>query len=159
MKSIKIDTLGAVLFLILSLVYGYYSFDIKLLPGEENEPFNSRTLPFILSFLGAFLALVEIVLSVKKTSENDKGAPLVWPKQDDFLKFLKLVVAVCLYAFSLKYVGFLLATVVFIFICAWVLGERNPKTLILSSLVFVICFWVLLKYGLDIYIETGQLFK
>ena len=84
---------------------------------------------------------------------------MVYPTKRDLLVFLGLIVAVCIYAFSLKYIGFLIATIVFMLVCTLILGERKPLTLLLASVVFVVCFWALLKYGLNLYVDSGQLFK
>jgi len=43
--SINRDKFGAMLFLCLALIYGYYVGDIPLLFGDEDAPFNARTLP------------------------------------------------------------------------------------------------------------------
>ncbi len=159
-STININALGATLFLVISLAYGYFATDIVLLPGEENEPFNSRTLPLTLSFLGACLSIAELFFALRKSSINgSKKHAIVWPQQQNILKLVKLIIAVCLYAFSLQYVGFLLATIIFIFACCYTLGERNKKTLFIASIIFVVSFWLLLKYGLDIYVEPGKFFK
>lgn len=156
MKFLNLGSVGALMFLALSLAYGYFAFSIQLLPGEENEAFNSRTLPFALSILGTFLAILELFFSLKNSSFKQK---LILPRKREFLVFLGLIAAVCVYALSLKYVGFLIATVAFMFVCTFILGERKPRILLLASVVFVVCFWALLKYGLDIYVDSGQLFK
>lgn len=156
MKFLNIGVVGALFFLVLSLAYGFYAFEIKLLPGEENEPFNSRTLPIALSVLGSFFALLELIFSLKNAAFTKKA---IFPKKRDLLIFLGLILAVCIYALSLKYVGFLIATIVFMFACTLILGERKPLTLFLASVVFVVCFWALLKYGLNLYVDPGQLFK
>ena len=104
------------------------------------------------------VACAELFQSVKKIIQQQISITPVWPKKKNVLTLVKLISAVCVYAFTLKYVGFLVATICFIFICSWVLGERRKMVLFLSSFVFVLCFWALLKYGLDIYIESGSLF-
>ena len=156
MRYLNSGSVGALLFLVLSIVYGYFALGIKLLPGEENEAFNSQTLPIALSVLGICLSLLELFFSIKKSHLINK---IEFPKRRDLVTFLGLIAAVCVYALSLKYIGFLISTIAFMFVCAFILGERKPRTLFLASIVFVVCFWALLKYGLEVYVDPGQLFK
>ncbi len=44
------DRVGAMLFLLFTLGYGYQTSLITMFPGDELEPFNARTLPTILTY-------------------------------------------------------------------------------------------------------------
>jgi putative tricarboxylic transport membrane protein len=43
---------GGLLFLLLSLAYGYYATEIPGYPGDEYEPFTASTLPYALAGIG-----------------------------------------------------------------------------------------------------------
>ena len=43
------DRVGAMIFLLFCLCYGYQTSQIPLFPGDEYEPFTARTLPTILT--------------------------------------------------------------------------------------------------------------
>ena len=63
------DQIGALVFLCLSLTYGYYAGQITMLPGDEFEPFHARTLPTALAGLGilfSFLLLVTGTLAADR---------------------------------------------------------------------------------------------
>ena len=53
----KLDKWIAVLFLLLSLIYGYTAFTYPLLPFELNTSFKPNTMPMVLSVLGGILAM------------------------------------------------------------------------------------------------------
>ena len=40
----------------------------------------------------------------------------------------------------------------------WLLGERRPLLLIIAAVPLVVAFWVLMRYGLDVFIEPLPVF-
>lgn len=52
------ERLGGLLFLLLSLAYGYHATQIPGYPGDEYEPFTASTLPYALAGAGALLSLL-----------------------------------------------------------------------------------------------------
>ncbi|MEH6577697.1 MAG: tripartite tricarboxylate transporter TctB family protein [Amphritea sp.] len=145
------DHIGGLVFLCLSVVYGYYAGDIALLPGDEYEPFHAQTLPIALAFLGGILSL-GLLFTADKGAENKLKL-----KGYDFLLVAKLLVMVVLFALALDWVGFMLATVFFLISGYWLLGERRPKMLLLASVPFAAGIWFVLTQLLDIYLAPGQL--
>ncbi len=63
------DRVGAMIFLLFCLCYGYQTSQIALFPGDEYEPFTARTLPTILTYIGIGLSLLLLV-----TGQPDKRA-------------------------------------------------------------------------------------
>ena len=120
------DHIGGLVFLLLSVAYGYYGQQIPLLPGDEWEPFHARTLPDALAALGVVLSLVMLV-----TAERKPEGKLVLAGYD-FGLVAKLLGAVLVFALALEWLGFLLATIVFLVSGFWLLGERRIKTLFLD---------------------------
>jgi len=55
------DRVGAMIFLLVCLCYGYQTSQIPLFPGDEYEPFTARTLPTLLTFIGIGLSLLLLV--------------------------------------------------------------------------------------------------
>ncbi|GAL31363.1 tricarboxylate transport protein TctB [Vibrio variabilis] len=55
------DRVGAMIFLILCLCYGYQTSLIPMFPGDEYEPFTARTLPTILTFVGIGLSVLLLI--------------------------------------------------------------------------------------------------
>ncbi len=66
------DRVGAMIFLLFCLCYGYQTSQIALFPGDEYEPFTARTLPTILTYIGIGLSLLLLV-----TGQPDKKSGAV----------------------------------------------------------------------------------
>lgn len=145
------DRVGAMIFLLVCLCYGYQTSQIPLFPGDEYEPFTARTLPTLLTFIGIGLSLLLLV-----TGQPDvKSGAVVEFNWKLLIGFLALM---ALYGVGLTYVGFVIATSLFLLTGFYLLGERRKKVLLGASFPFVIAFYLLLTQGLDIYLEPGVIF-
>lgn len=145
------ERIGAMFFLVLSIVYGYLAYGIKLYPGDELEAMTARTLPLFLSGLGIVFALVLLVTGGKSTGGSNIRA-LDW-KPVILLMGLSL-----LYGFALDWLGFLLSTTLFLIAGFRILGEKRIKILLLVAVPFVFIFWFGLTQLLDIYLAPGRIF-
>lgn len=144
--------IGGLIFLCLSIVYGYYAGQIQMIPGDEFEPFNAQTIPSALAVLGVIFSLALLV-----TSRFDP-ADRVQLSGYDFLLVAKLLVLIVLFSLALKWIGFFVSTTLFLIGGYWLLGERRIKMLILASLPFALGIWLILAKMLDIYLAPGTLF-
>jgi len=145
------ERIGAMFFLVLSIVYGYLAYQIKLFPGDEYEAMTARTLPFFLSGMGVLFSLV--LLATGNGQDRDGNiAGLDW-KPVILLMLLALA-----YGFALDWLGFLVSTTLFLIAGFWVLGEKRPKILLLVAVPFVFIFWFGLTQMLDIYLAPGRIF-
>lgn len=147
------DHIGGMTFLLLSVAYGYYAGQIPLLPGDEYEPFTAQTVPSALAILGGFLSIALLV-----TADRGEGSALKLHGYD-FSLVAKLLVLVVIFALALEWIGFLLATIVFLIGGYWLLGERRIKTLLVASVPFSVGIWAILTQLLDIYLAPGALFN
>ncbi|MEH0689711.1 tripartite tricarboxylate transporter TctB family protein [Vibrio cholerae] len=145
------DRVGAMIFLIVCLCYGYQTTQIPMFPGDEYEPFTARTLPTLLTFAGIGLALLLLVMG-KKDSQSGAVLDFNWKLLIGFLALMAL------YGVGLTYLGFVLATGFFLLSGFYLLGERRKAVLFGASFPFVIAFYLLLTQGLDIYLEPGVIF-
>ena len=145
------DRVGAMIFLLVCLCYGYQTTLIPLFPGDEYEPFTARTLPTLLTFAGIGLSLL---LLVTGQPDNQSGAVMDF----NWKLIIIFLILMALYGVGLTYVGFVLATGFFLLAGFYLLGERNKKILLGASFPFVIAFYLLLTQGLDIYLEPGIIF-
>lgn len=144
------DRVGAMIFLIICLCYGYQTTQIPLYPGDEYEPFTARSLPTLLTYIGIGLSLLLLV-----TGQPDKrsGALLTF----NWKLLLGFFVLMAFYGWGLTYLGFVIATSLFLLAGYYLLGERRKSVLIGASFPFVIAFYLLLTEALDIYLEPGEL--
>lgn len=149
--TITKDHIGGLLFLGLSVVYGYYAYEIRMFPGDQFEPFNAQTVPVALAWIGGVISVLMLATGSRKTVDRLSFAGL------DIPLVAKLMVLVWVFAQALQWVGFLLATIGFLMFGYWLLGERRIKTLVVASVPFGLVFWFLLAQVLEIYLAPGQL--
>ena len=145
------ERIGAMFFLVLSIVYGYLAYQIKLYPGDELDAMTARTLPFFLSGLGILLSLV-LLATGKQEVHGASIAGLDW-KPVILLMLLSLV-----YGIALDWLGFLISTTLFLIAGFWILGEKRLKILLMVAVPFVFIFWFGLTQMLDIYLAPGRIF-
>lgn len=150
--TITKDHIGGLVFLCLSVAYGYYARDIPLLPGDEFEPFTARSVPHALAWIGGILSLALIVTAKSDVANKLRLAGL------DFGLVGKLLILVVMFGLALDWLGFLLATVLFLIAGYWLLGERRPKMLLIASIPFAVGIWFILTQLLDIYLAKGKFF-
>jgi len=147
------DRIGGLLFLALCIAYGFSAYQIPFYPGDEYEPFTSRTLPIILAVIGTGLSLA---LIFAKSEDQDDGPIL--PNFDWRTGGLMMLYMVG-YGIILEWFGYTISTAIFLIAGFHLLGERRWTVLLGVSIPFVIGFWALLVYGLDIYLAPGELFQ
>lgn len=145
------DRVGAMIFLVLSLCYGYQTTNIPMFPGDEYEPFTARTLPILLTYAGVGLSLLLLVMG---QPDKKSGAVMSF----NWKLLIGFLVLMALYGVGLTYLGFVLATGFFLLAGFYILGERRKAVLFGASFPFVIAFYLLLTEGLDVYLEPGLIF-
>ncbi len=147
------DRASALGLLVLSLAYGALSTQIDMYPGAEADPFTPQTLPRALAVMGAVLALA--ILFTRPKGDGAKSfvsafAGFQWRK------VIELLVVMTLYAVALEWLGFVLATVLLLVAGFWILGIRQPLTLVLGSVPLAVGFWLILAKLLEIYLAPGE---
>lgn len=145
------DHIGGLFFLSLSVIYGHYAGDIRLLPGEEYEPFHAQTVPYALAYLCGGLSLMLIVTASRQAKDK------LSLRGYDFRLVALLLALVVIFALSLQWFGFLISTVIFLLAGYRLLGEKRPKMLFLASVPFAVGLWFILTQLLDIYLAPGLL--
>jgi len=149
--------IGGLLFLALFISYGIAANNIPLDFLSQQDIFNARSLPYAISVAGALVSLLLILQAIRTPSD-----PTDDPRSKRFFDLnwfptLALVVVMFVYALILDYVGFLIATTVFLIAGYWIMGERNPLILFLMSLPLVVGIWLMMA-GLGVYLAPGNLY-
>ncbi|CAM3704879.1 Tripartite tricarboxylate transporter TctB family protein [Vibrio aerogenes CECT 7868] len=150
--TITKDHAGGLLFLCFSLLYGYYTREIALFPGDEFEPFTARSMPTVLAGLGIVLSFLQLI-TVKRQPQSGQNP---WAGIQ-YTQAVQLLVLMLVFSLALPWVGFLIATIGFLIAGYRILGERRPRILLIASVPFALGFWVLLTQLLDIYLAPGWL--
>ena len=142
-SSVKIISL---LFFVLSAFYLYTAYQIQVFSFDENAPFNAKTFPIYLGYIGMFLAGLKIILPEKIKEEVDH-------KVLDYKKVIFLVIIMIFYGLTILRAGFFLSTSFFLLFAYYFLGERRWKWMLMFSFPFVALFVFLLHGLLDIYLR------
>ena len=142
-SSVKIISL---LFFVLSAFYLYTAYQIQVFSFDENAPFNAKTFPIYLGYIGMFLAGLKIILPERIKEEVDH-------KVLDYKKVIFLVIIMIFYGLTILRVGFFLSTSFFLLFAYYFLGERRWKLMLIFSFPFVALFVFLLHGLLDIYLR------
>ena len=142
-SSVKIISL---LFFDLSAFYLYTAYQIQVFSFDENAPFNAKTFPIYLGYIGMFLAGLKIILPERTKEEVDH-------KVLDYKKVIFLIIIMIFYGLTILRAGFFLSTSFFLLFAYYFLGERRWKLMLIFSFPFVALFVFLLHGLLDIYLR------
>ncbi len=154
-----LDRLVALVFLIVSLVYGYAAFTYPLLPFERNMAVLPSTLPMALSVLGVVLSVLIMVSPRPKVAEGGLGEiGLETVRGFKLGQTLGLVAAMIAYAVLLRPIGFLAATSLFIVVSAVALGERKFAVLVPIAVSTAVAIWYLVQETLGIFLRPWPSF-
>lgn len=150
------EKIGALTILLFSMAYGLLAFKIPLSFMAQNEFFTSRTMPYALAVVGIVLSLLILVLPTadpagKKTLKEETHGM-------DWKKAILLVVAMVAYGLVMRWLGFIIASVLFLNAGFYILGERKIKKMALASIPLVILLWFIMSALLGVYIAPGEVF-
>jgi len=154
--NVKCEKMGALLILVLSIAYGIDAFKIPLIFLSQGETLNARTMPYALSIAGILLSLLIILLpsfdKEKAVTVKQALSGLDW-RRSGYLTGLMIF-----YSLSMPWIGFVIASIIFMGGGAMILGERNYKKILLASIPLVIVLWFILTKILGMYIAPGELY-
>ena len=143
---ISTDKIISLLFFVLSALYLYQTYQIRVFSFDEDAPFNAKTFPTFIAFFGMFLSILYDVLPERIHSKVDH-------KVLDYKSTLFLVVVTIIYGFIILRAGFFLSTSLFLLFSYYFLGERRWIWMFVLSFPFVALFMFLLHGLLDIYLR------
>jgi putative tricarboxylic transport membrane protein len=147
---------GALFILALSIGYCVLAFKIPLIFLSQGEALNARTMPYALSIAGIVLSLLILILpGLEKEKVVTAQAAL---KGLDWKRAAWLTGLMIVYSLAMPWIGFVIASIVFLAGGFLVLGERNLKVILIASIPMVLVLWFLLSKVLGMYIAPGELF-
>ncbi|MEM6848652.1 MAG: tripartite tricarboxylate transporter TctB family protein [Pseudomonadota bacterium] len=144
-KFFNKDRVGGLLLLAFCVTYALLSQDIRLLPIQARAAFNARTMPEVFAVLGVALSLLVIVFPSSREPISIRHFALG--------KCALFLILMSAYGFTVRPLGFLLSTSLFLMIGFAMLGERNVLKLVAVAVPIVVLFWLLMTQGLDVFIE------
>ena len=105
---ISIDKIISLLFFVLSIFYLYQTYQIQVFSFDENAPFNAKTFPTFLAYIGMFLSILYVILPERNPTKVDH-------KVLDYRSSLYLVIITVIYGIVILRAGFFLSTSFFLF--------------------------------------------
>lgn len=156
-----LDRWLALLIALIFLIYGYTAFfqmDGLLPPILQRNPVWPSTFPKILSVIGV-IGAVAVLVNIEK-SDKQIGDDIDMSNWQRYKVFdaLALIAGMIVYALTLRVLGFLAATFLFISLGAVLLGERRFLLLILVSGLASYEIWYLVDSMLGIYMTPYPAF-
>ena len=141
--------------------YGYLAFTYKILPFEQFMAMKPNTLPLGLAVAGIVCSVALLLMPERKdyiSSEKSKtiGSDqkyLESPENYEWSKGIGLLILAVIYALSLRQVGFLIATSLFLSIGGFLLGERKVWILLSVSCLASFLVWYLVNEVLSIFMR------
>jgi len=154
----KTEKAGALILLMFSIAYGLLAFKVPLTLLAQRETFNARTMPFALGIIGVLLSLLILFLPSDQTDDDedetvkDAFRGLDWPSVG------LLIGIMVFYAFTLRFLGFVISSIIFLMGGFYILGERRIRLLFIGSVPLVLFIWFLMSRILGMYIAPGEIF-
>jgi len=144
--NINTTKIISLLFFIFSAFYLYTAYQIQVFAFDENAPFNARTFPIYLGYVGLFFSGLKVILP-------DPNTVKVEHKFLEYKKTLILIIIAIIYGATILRVGYFLTTSLFLASSYYFLGERRWLLMFLLSFPFVGAFMYLLHGVLEIYLR------
>lgn len=148
---VRPDRVVALFFLAISLGYGYMSWTFELLPFERFIAFRPDTMPLGLAGFGIFFSLAVIVSPGGDDSGLAKDGE-GW-RTYDWISFFKIITLLICYALTLRPLGYILSTTLFLFLGCFILGERRYIVLIPVAVTGTLFIWFLVDNVLGIFLK------
>lgn len=149
------DRVAALVFLAFSIAYGIQTYQIPLL-GLGAGVMTPRTLPFVLAVSGIVVSLLLLVFGGAKDDGGEHRVSRIFGGLH-WRTVLLLLVLMVAYGLTLRWVGFIVSTCVFLSVGFALLGERRWSVLLGVSIPVVLAFWALLTQLLGVYLDPGSL--
>ena len=150
------EKVGALCMLLFSIAYGLLATRIPLSFLSQQETFTARTMPYGLAVAGAVLSLAILVLPTRdpegKETLPEVTRGMAWGQA------IALVLLMIAYGLIMKWVGFIVASILFLMAGFYVMGERRRKFIVLASIPLVVFLWFVMSSLLGVYIAPGEIF-
>ncbi len=148
------NTIGSIFFLAFSSFYFYSVFSIKKMPMAQFEVMTASTFPYYIGLTGIIISVILLVLSLlEKDKEN---LSLTYLRSLDLKTTTFFILLMIFYGFTIRPLGFIFSTMIFLAIGFFILKERNIKRIFLISVGVSVGFYLLLNNVLGVYIDAGD---
>ena len=154
---LNLEKFLALIILIICILYAYTSFitmQANLLPFEKNMTVLPNSLPKVISIFGIIISTFLILKKEEHNSdENISSINLKNVFNFYYGKALSIILLMIIYTLCLRPIGFILSSVLFLFLASFILGERSYIKLAIICLLGTSIIWLLLEKVLGIYMR------
>ena len=154
---LNLEKFLALIILIICILYAYTSFitmQANLLPFEKNMTVLPNSLPKVISIFGIIISTFLILKKEEHNfEENISSINLKNVFNFYYGKALSIILLMIIYTLCLRPVGFILSSVLFLFLASFILGERSFIKLAIICLLGTSIIWLLLEKVLGIYMR------
>jgi len=151
------NRIGSIFFLAFSSFYFFNVSSIKKLPGSQFEVMTASTFPYYIGLGGIIISLM--ILGFTFIKKDDDFLTMKYLKTLDFKTTIYFIAAMIFYGYTIRTLGFIIATIIFLLIGFILLKERNIKRILLISCGVSIGFYLLLNNVLGVYIDPGLIYE
>lgn len=151
------NAIGSIFFLVFSCFYFFNVFNIKKMPGSQFEVMTASTFPFYIGLAGIIISVLLLVLTF--INKDRDFLSMEYLKSLDFKTTGLFIIAMIFYGFTIRTLGFIIATIIFLSIGFFILKERNIKRVFLISIGVSIGFYLILNNLLGVYIDPGMVIE
>ena len=111
------------------------------------------------SILGWALTITSacLLFSTLFSKEPDTEDPIKW-KTAGFRQIVILAAVLGLFGIGLKYLGFFPSSIAFIVAVMLIMGERNWKKILITTVAITLCIYVIFALLLGLVLPKGKLF-
>jgi len=149
------NAIGSLFFLAFSSFYFLNVFSIKKMPGSQFEVMTASTFPYYMGLAGIIISLLIFILSFFDKEKDVLS--FAYLRSLDFKTTSYFVAAMLFYGFTIRSLGFIIATIIFLIMGFVLLKEKNIKMILLISVGVSVGFYLLLNNVLGVYIDPGML--
>jgi putative tricarboxylic transport membrane protein len=121
-------------------------------------PEEASLFPQIFSGLLAFLSVILLIGSLMKKKNEEDDVDNKVTKKSDYRGAISIVLGLFIYAFVLDFFGYIISTFLLVAYVVSVLGYRNIKNTIVTSVISVCCVYVVFKIILGVRLPNIFLF-
>jgi putative tricarboxylic transport membrane protein len=111
---------------------------------------------FALGIIGTLLSFLILVLPSGQTDEEDKVKDAF--RGLDWSRVGLLIGIMIFYSITLRFLGFVISSIIFLMGGFYILGERRIWLLFIGSVPLVLFIWFLMSRILGMYIAPGEIF-
>lgn len=160
------DVIAGSFIFIFALIFYFYSFDIAktTLDPVVGSRFSPQLITILLMLLSGWLVVENIIkikkgTNVKKTNNQDDEKEKV--SQKSYFKTILVFLSLAIYLFLLNKIGFVIATILYLFSQMYILESRKEKRIfqyIIISVVTSLAVYYMFTKGFNMMLPGGTFF-